>query len=116
MYLCHDQSCPFNNCKDLKALSFAFQDEFRNSFYINIHEINHAAFEWIESDFSLKPVTKNAPSMEIAVLANKRMDIGFGQGLLINGINLKVVCRYCGKNVFKDPDDDADHPLLLLRI
>ena len=31
--------CPFNNCKDVKALLSAFNNKFRNSFFIDIHEI-----------------------------------------------------------------------------
>ena len=37
-----------------------------------------------------------------------RIEVGFNQGPSINGINFKVICRCCGKNVFKDPDDDDD--------
>ena len=33
------KTSPFNNCKDVKALLSAFKDEFRNSFFFDVHEI-----------------------------------------------------------------------------
>ena len=46
--------------------------------------------------------------MEVALLAIIRIELGFDQGPSMNGINFKIVCRCCGKNDFKDPNDDDD--------
>ena len=46
--------------------------------------------------------------MEVALLANMRIDVGFDKGSSMNGINFKLVCKCCEKNVFKDLDDDDD--------
>ena len=113
---CHD----FNNCKDLKALLFAFKDEFRNLFFIDIHEIFWSVFECIEANSYFKAAIKKSPLMEIALLASMRIEVGFNHGPSINGINFMIVCRYCGKNVFKDLEDDYDEgfvsSLVLLRM
>ena len=46
--------------------------------------------------------------MEVALLARMRIEVAFDQGPSMNGINFKIVCRCCGKNVFKDLDDDSE--------
>ena len=46
--------------------------------------------------------------MEVALLASMRIEVGFDQGPSMNGINFKIVCRCCGKNIFKDHDEDDD--------
>ena len=35
-----------------------------------------------------------------------RREVGFYEEPLMSGINFKINCRCCEKNVFKDPDDD----------
>ena len=56
---CHDQSCPFNNC--IRALLSAFNDEFKNSLFINVEEILWSAFECIEPDSYFKATIKRSP-------------------------------------------------------
>ena len=77
-----------------------------------------SAFGCIETDFYFKAAIKKSPLMEVVLLASMRIEVGFDQGPTIKGINFKIICRYCQKNVFKDPDDDDDghlyHPLVLL--
>ena len=97
-----------NDCKSVRALLFAFKDEFRNSFFVKVHEILCSAFQYIKSDSLLKSASKKWPLMEVALLASKMIDVGFVQGPSINGINFKIFCRCCGKNVLKDPDDDSE--------
>ena len=46
--------------------------------------------------------------MEVALLASMRKEVAFNQGPSMNGINFKITCRCCGKNVFEDSDDDDD--------
>ena len=46
--------------------------------------------------------------MEVALLANIRVEIRFVKGPSMNGINFKIVCRFYGKNVLKDPDDHSE--------
>ena len=46
--------------------------------------------------------------MEVALFASMRIDVRFDQCPSMNGINFKIVCRYCEKNVFKDPDFDDE--------
>ena len=46
--------------------------------------------------------------MKVASLASMRMEVEFDQGLSVNGINFKILCRCCEKNDFKDPDDDDE--------
>ena len=103
---CHDPSFPFNNCKVVKALLLATNDEFRNSFFINVHEILQSAFECIETDSSFKAAIKKSPLMKFALLASMRIEVGLDQWPSMNGIIFMIVCRCCRKNVFKDPDDD----------
>ena len=64
----HDQSYPFNNCKAVKALLSAFNDEFRNLFVIDLHEILWSAFECIETDFYFKVAIEKSSLMEVALL------------------------------------------------
>ena len=45
-------------------------------------------------------------SMEVALLASMRIEVGFDQGPSMNVINFKIICRCHGKNVFKYPYDD----------
>ena len=70
----------------------AFKDEFRNLFYTDVHEILWSAFEGIESDSLFKSAVKNAPLMEVVLLASMRVNVGFDQRPSINGINFKIVC------------------------
>ena len=37
-----------------------------------------------------------------------RIEVGFDQDPSMNGINFKIICRCCGKNVFKYPDDENE--------
>ena len=46
--------------------------------------------------------------MEVVLLASMRREVGFNKGPSMNGINLKIVCSCCEKNVFKDPDDEDE--------
>ena len=46
--------------------------------------------------------------MEVALLTRMRKEVGFDKGPSMNGINFKIVFTCCGKNVFKDFDDDGD--------
>ena len=46
--------------------------------------------------------------MKVALLASMMIEVGFDQGPSMNVINFKIVWRCCGKNVFKDPDDDDE--------
>ena len=87
---------------------FAFQNEFRNSFFIDVHEILWSTFECIESDFYFKAAIKKSPFMEVVLLASMKIEVGLDQGPSMDGINFKIVCRCCEKNVFKDPDDNDD--------
>ena len=57
----HDPSCPLNNCKDVKALLLAFNNELRNSFFVDVHEILWSAFEYIETDSYFKLSSRNYP-------------------------------------------------------
>ena len=86
----------------------AFNNEFRNSFFIDVHEILLSAFECNENDSYFKSAIKQSPLTEVALLASMRIEAGFDQGLSMNGINFKIVCRCCWKNVFKDPDDNDE--------
>ena len=56
----------------------------------------------------IRPVCYIIPTTEIYFQSS--LSIGFevvhDQGPSMNGINLKIVCRCCGNNMFKDPDDD----------
>ena len=88
---CHDPSCPFNNYKDVKALLLAFNNEFRNSFFIDVHEILQSVFECIETDSYFKAAIKKSPLMEVALLASMRIEVGFDQGPSMNGIDFKIV-------------------------
>ena len=51
--------------------------------------------------------------MEVALLASMRTEVGFNKGPSMNGINFKIVCRCCRRNVLKDPDDDDDEDFVL---
>ena len=53
-----------------------------------------------------KTEIKNVPFMEIVLLASMRIQIGFGQGQSINGINFEIIYRCCGKDMLKYSDDD----------
>ena len=55
---------------------------------------------------------KKSPLMKVALLASMRREVGFNQGSLMNDINFKIVCRCCGKNVFKDHNDDDSEGLV----
>ena len=57
----HDQNFPFNNCKDVKALLSALNDEFRKFFFIDVHETLWPAFQCIESDSLSKSAIKKSP-------------------------------------------------------
>ena len=46
--------------------------------------------------------------MKFALLASMRIEFRFNHGPSMNVINFKIVCRYYGKNVFIDPDDDDE--------
>ena len=67
-------NAPFTTCKDMNLLMIVSQDEFRNSFFIDVHEILQSAFESIESF-----VIKNEWLEEITLSANMRIYIGFDQ-------------------------------------
>ena len=90
----------------VKALVSSFNNELRNWFFIDVHEILWSAFECIETDSYFKAAIKKSPLMEVALLANIRIQVGFDQGPSMNGIYFKIVCRCCKKNALKDPDDD----------
>ena len=66
-----------------------------------------SAFKCLENDSLFKSVIKKSPLMEVAFFASTRIEVGFDQGPSINGINFKIVCRCCRKNVFKVPDEDS---------
>ena len=87
-----DESCPFNKCKDVTTLLSAFNNEFRNFFFINVHKILLSTFECIESDSLFKYVIKISSLMEVALLASMRMEAGFDQGPSMNGTNFKIIC------------------------
>ena len=46
--------------------------------------------------------------MEVALLANMRIEVGFDQGPSMNDINIKIGCKCCGKNVFNDSHDEEE--------
>ena len=70
---CHDPSCPFNNCKDVKAHLSAFKDEFRYLFFMDVHEILQSAFECIGADSYFKAAIKKSPLLEVALLVSMRI-------------------------------------------
>ena len=109
---CNDQSCFFNNCKDMKALSSAFHDDFNNSFWIDVYEIIWSALDCIESKYIVTLFIKIVPSMKIVFLASMRIEVGFNQGQSMNGINIKMDYKCCGKNVFRDPAENDSEGLV----
>ena len=82
--------------------------QLRNSFFIDAHEILWSTLECIEADVYIKAAMKKSPLMQVILLANMRIEVAFYQDPSMNGINLKNVCRYCKKNVCKDPDEDYE--------
>ena len=74
---CHDQRFPVNNCNDVKTFLPAFNDEFRNLFFIDVHEILLSPFECIESDYYFNAAIKKTPSMEDAFMASMKKQNGF---------------------------------------
>ena len=51
---------------------------------------------------------KQTPILEVSLLASKMIEYGFYQCTSKNGISFEIICRCCGKNVFKDFDDDDE--------
>ena len=101
-------ACLFNNCEDVKVLSSAFNNKFRNLFIISVHEILWSAFECIASDSLLKSSIKESPLMKVALMVSIRIEVEFNQGPSMNGINFKIVGKCCGKNVFNNPNDNNE--------
>ena len=50
--------------------------------------------------------------MKVALLASMRIEGEFDQGSSMNGNNFKIIFMCCGKNVFKDPDDNNSEDLV----
>ena len=46
--------------------------------------------------------------MKVALLVSMMIEVGLDQGPSINGINFKIICTCCVKNVFKDLDNDDE--------
>ena len=55
-----------------------------------------------------KYAIKKLPFMEVVLLASMRIEVRFDQWPSMNVINYKIIRRFCGKNVFKDPDHDSE--------
>ena len=53
-------------------------------------------------------MVNNVTLLEVSILTIMRLDVGFVQTSLMNGIQFKIVCRCSGKNVLKDLDDDSE--------
>ena len=70
------------------------------------HKILQSAFECIESDSLFKSPIKKSPLIKVVLLVSMRIEVGLDQRPSMNGINLKIVCRCCMKNVLKEPGDD----------
>ena len=105
---CHNLSCLLKNCKNEKTLLSEFDNEFRILFLIYVHE-NPFVCIWMHWNWLLFQIChQEKPLMEVTLLANMRIEVRFDQGPSMNGINFKIICRWCRKNVFKDPDDDDD--------
>ena len=90
---CHDQSCPFTYCKDESVLSSAFQNELRILCYIDVHDSLWSAFECIENSSLFKTAIRKSTLMRVAFFAYMRIEVGFDQGLTMNDINFKIVCK-----------------------
>ena len=87
-----DLSYIFNNCKDVRTLLLGCNNEFRNLFFIDIHEILQSLFEWIETNSHFKTAIKKLPLMEVVLLVSLRIEVGFEQGPAMNSIIFNIDC------------------------